>query len=752
MNYYAHTAEMPAGERDPDKSRWQPLSEHLRNVAGKARDFADPLGFAEVAKLAGLLHDLGKFSGAFQEYLAGERPGSVDTHHAVYGAALAFNRNWLGPAFVIAGHHAGLHNLHDLQDLVCGEKYDVDNRLPPLQKSFEVVLGGIREELAEPGFAKCAEDKAIIEFYVRMLFSCLVDADFLDTEQFSIGHERHPAKLDAPLLLKRLQAHRGKFHSSGELNQLRNRVFEDCLEKAREPAGFFSLTVPTGGGKTLSGMAFALEHARRNRMRRVIVVIPYLSIIEQNAAEYRKVLDPQNEAIVIEHHSAAFAKDDDQERIRSPEVLAAENWDAPIVVTTSVQFIESLFANRTSTCRKLHNIANSVILLDEVQTLPSHLLNPLLHVMRDLQKHYRTSFVFSTATQPAFIRSTSLSNGFDVNEVREIVSQPGELFRKLGRVAYEVRSEEDDWSRLVEEWADEPRALGVVNTRKQAAEWWELLRGSLKTKGLQEEELSAKRRSVFHLSSSMCAEHRTQVLNKVRRRLGEGRFCWLISTQVLEAGVDIDFPLVYRALGPLDSIVQAAGRCNREGLLPGKGRVVVFRPTDGRLPSGVYRVATGIAARLLAQLSADDLYGKPDLFQRYFGELFQYVPTDYQRRRECCIQEDREALRFREVARKAKVISDDSQAVIAPMKEAMEEVYAIRERAQSDGLRFAREDLRSLQRFMVNLHSRDIKRLESLGLFRPLLPGMDLKVLDMAAYHEHLGVVIDDRPTEDFLL
>ena len=594
MNYYAHTAETAAGERDPNKSRWQSLSTHLCNVADKAREFAESLGLADAAEQAGLLHDMGKYRVPFQEYLAGERPGSVETHHAVYGAALAFNRKWLGPAFAIAGHHAGLHNVSDLQAFVCGEKYDAISRIDPLVKRFETRLRKIPEELAEPEFANPAKDKATTEFYVRMLFSCLVDADFLDTEQFSAGRERNPVELDPPLLLKRLQAHRGTFDSSGELNQLRNRVFEDCLAKAAAPAGFFSLTVPTGGGKTLSSMAFGLEHARRHGMQRVIVVIPYLSIIEQNAAEYRKVLDPQNEGIVIEHHSAVVAKDDDDEQSRSPEELAAENWDAPVIITTSVQFIESLFANRTSKCRKLHNIANSVVLLDEVQTLPSHLLNPLLHILRDIEEHYRTSFVFSTATQPAFSRTPSLPNGFDANEVKEIVSQPGELFQKLGRVIYEVRSTQNDWSELAEEWANEPQALGVVNTRKQAAEWWALLRGQ-------------KLDGVLHLSSAMCADHRTKVLAEAQWRLENDKPCWLVSTQVVEAGVDIDFPLVYRALGPLDSIVQAAGRCNREGLLPGKGRVVVFRPKDAKLPGGAYRAATDISSRLLDQLSADDL-------------------------------------------------------------------------------------------------------------------------------------------------
>ncbi len=736
MNYYAHTAETKRGEQLSQRD-WHPLSEHLRNVGDRAQGFGQP--FALVAKWTGMLHDLGKYRIPFQEYLAGERPGSAETHHAVYGAALAFERCWLGPAFAIAGHHAGLHNLSDLQDLVGSDKYDAMNRLDSLTKRFEAELEQIPNKLAEPEFAKCAKDPAAREFYVRMLFSCLVDADFLDTEHFKIGRERHPIKMDAPLLLKRLQAHRDTFDSSGDLNKVRNKVFENCLKKAAEPPGFFSLTVPTGGGKTLSGMAFALEHARQHGMRRVIVVIPYLSIIEQNAAEYRKVLDPQNEGIVIEHHSAVNAKIDEAEQGRAPEELAAENWDAPIIVTTSVQFIGSLFASRTSRCRKLHNIANSVVLLDEVQTLPSHLLNPLLHVLRDLQRHYRVSFVFSTATQPAFRRSTSLPHGFEANEVKEIASQLGELFQKLGRVVYEVRTTESDFSELAEEWAGEPQALGVVNTRKQAAEWWE----RLCAQGLE---------GVLHLSSAMCAAHRMRVLTEAKRRLEDDQPCRLVSTQVIEAGVDIDFPLVYRALGPLDSIVQAAGRCNREGRLPGKGRVVVFRPLDAKLPGGVYRVATDIAARRLGQLFTDDLSGRPELFGRYFDELFRYVPTDHQRRRETSIQEDRENLRFREVARKARVISDDTQAVIAPMQEALEKVDAICARAQTGGPRFTREDLRDFQRFMVNLHQRDFQQLDAVGLLHPLLPGMELRVLDKAAYHDHLGVLIDHRPTEDFLL
>ena len=737
INYYAHTAETETGERHPNRGHWQPLAEHLRNVGDKARKFAEPL-LADTTEQAGLLHDLGKYRVPFQEYLAGELATSAETHHSVYGAALAFKKGWLGPAFAIAAHHAALHDLSDLQALVWGKKYDAMNHLKPLEELFETEIGEIPKELTEPEFASPGGDKAVTEFYVRMMFSCLVDADFLDTERFKVGRERHPVNLHPALLLERLQARQSKFDATSEINKIRAGIFRDCMAKASEPRGFFSLTVPTGGGKTFSGMAFALEHAQRNQMRRVIVVIPYLSIIEQNAAQYRNVLDPDDQGIVIEHHSAVDAKKGVGDQGRTPEELAAENWDAPVVVTTSVQFIESLFSNRTSTCRKLHNIANSVVLLDEVQTLPPHLLNPLLHVLRDLKEHYRTSFVFSTATQPAFGHSTSLANGFAASQVQEIASHPVELFQRLKRVEYDIRATPTDWSKLAEEWDSESQAMGVVNTRNQAAKWWELLR-------------QRKLGGVLHLSSAMCADHRAEVLKEAKGRLENGDPCRLVATQVVEAGVDIDFPLVYRALGPLDSIVQAAGRCNREGRAK-KGRVVVFRPTDGRLPSGVYRVATDITARLLDQLSTGDLSEDPALFSRYFAELFQYVPTDHQRGRECSIQEDREALRFREVARKAKVIVDDTQPVIAPRTEALEKVARIRQRAQTTGQRFTRQDLRSLQRFMVNLHMRDFQKLDTMGLLRPLLPGMELRVLDAAAYHAHLGVVIEQRPTEDFLL
>jgi len=559
MNFLAH----------PENATGQPhlLKDHLRSVGVLARRFAETANpwLVEPAQWAGMLHDLGKYRDEFQAYLREERESSVETHHAVYGAALAFQRRWPGLAFAIAGHHAGLHDLSQLQALVNDEKYKAAERLPLLLERFTTEVGPPDEQFAEPSFDHMQRTRA--ELYIRLLFSALVDADFLDTEAHYTGAMRQSYELRPDALMSRLLAEKATKSSAGELNAIRNRIFQQCLEAAELPPGFFSLTVQTGGGKTLSSMAFALRHAERHDLRRVIVVIPYLSIIEQNAAQYRRIFDPDNTGLVIEHHSAVMAPEDGEERQRSPLEYAAENWDAPIIVTTSVQFIESLFANRPARCRKLHNIARSVVIFDEVQTLPSHLLNPLLNVLRELKTHYGVSVVFSTATQPAFRHNAAtLKEGFTAHEVTEITRDTAETFHRLRRVKFKLpaNGETTDWRALAEAIAPRPQALCVVNVRRHAFELWEELRNIL---------ASDERDTVFHLSSAMCAQHRFDLLGDdkdpaaatIRYRLRTGQPCRVISTQLIEAGVDVDFPVVWRALGPLDAIVQAAGRCNREG-------------------------------------------------------------------------------------------------------------------------------------------------------------------------------------------
>lgn len=726
------------------------LHDHLREVGKLARKFAaigNPVT-AEVAEWAGLLHDLGKYREEFQDYLRNNRKSSQETHHAIYGAKLAANMRKLPLAFAIAAHHAGLHDAEALRELLAEAHYDFDC-LPELQRRFETEIGNLNLDFPEPEFRN---DKLRIEMFTRMLFSALVDADFLDTEAHYQTKDRISFGLHPERMLAQLLDEKNAKPSTGELNVLRNRIFHQCLAAAESLPGFFSLTVPTGGGKTLSGMAFALKHAHLHGLRRVIVVIPYLSIIEQNAAQYRRIFDPEDKGIVIEHHSSIKVSDDkDEQQRRSPLEYAAENWDAPIVVTTSVQFIESLFASRTSRCRKLHNIAKSVVIFDEVQTLPTHLLNPLLNVLRELQCTYGVSFVFSTATQPAFHKSSSVVEGFDKNEITEITRDTNETFQQLRRVRYHFSSpiQTLNWVQVAERMSERKQALCVVNTRRQAFELWNELQRLLPEK---------ERDSLFHLSSWMCAQHRFDLLGDdkavsaqtIRARLKSGMPCLLVSTQLIEAGVDVDFPLVLRALAPLDSIVQAAGRCNREGRLndesgrPAFGDVILFMPEENRLPPGIYQTATGITNTLLQQITEEQLSTDHQLFEQYFTRLFSYTDPDVKD-----IQELRAGFNFRTVAREARVISDDTRPVLVPYRDGREIIREIQGKGRRE---FTKHDLRRLQRYIVNLQYRDFLLLQGLRQVRELFPNWEMYVLAEGFYDNRFGVILNHRSEEDFIL
>jgi CRISPR-associated endonuclease/helicase Cas3 len=753
MNYYAHTAEDEHGKPLADEHRWQLLKDHLRAVSQLAKGFARPLGLAAEAELAGLLHDLGKYRSEFQEYLCQRRDAGAETHHAIYGAALAFRQaeqdhpHLLPAAFAIAGHHAGLPDVTDLRQNVEGKKYCTSHRVPNLLALLELELGKLRFESSPMLRGAIAnEDELALEFATRLIFAALVDADRLDTAYWPepVPPER---LLDAPGLLQRVKAERerkckasNEADANRELNRLRNNVFDDCLAVAKLAPGFFSLTVPTGGGKTLAAMAFALAHAHAHGLRRVIVVIPFLSIIEQNAKEYRRIL---GDDVVLEHHSAVPPRPDAYEEEKSAAELASENWDAPVIVTTSIQFLESLFADSPAKCRKLHRIAKSVVILDEVQTLPAHLLRPTLDAFRRLQRDCGTSFVFCSATQPAFRKSSQLPEGFTENELRPIASNVPELFQKLRRVDYHIPNPNQplDWPALAARLAEQKQVLCVVNLRRHAATVWEEVR-----KKFSEMEKS----SVFHLSSAMCAQHRLDVLDQVRELLKSGLPCRLVATQLIEAGVDVDFPVVWRAMGPLDSIVQVAGRCNREGRLPNGllGQMHVFYPADDGLPrDGLYQTATGFAASMLASLTPEELATNPDLFSRYFAMLHA-LPQEKSWR----IQELRRELMFRKVAHEAKVIKDDTRPVIVAYRDGADIVEDIQTRKPAPGeKRFDKRDLRNLQRYMVNVVRRDFDLLLGQKHLRELLPNLDLHILKSGHYHPDLGLLVNRaRPLEDY--
>ena len=714
----------------------QPLHVHLANVAKLAGTFGQAVGLHEEAVLAGSLHDLGKYRQEFQDYLRGDRASSPETQHAAYGAVWAMEKEQLLQAFVIAGHHAGLHDSADLQEI---PHKPVLGLPAALENSLQRYIAEAKPPIAlqEPSFLT---ETLQIDVAVRMLFSCLVDADRLDSAFWPLA-PLEDRRLDASSLLERVKDERQRKADKSQdspLKTSRNEIFDTCLIKAECDQGFFSLTVPTGGGKTLSAMAFALAHAQKHNLRRVIVVIPYLSIIEQNAAEYRRTLGND---VVLENHSAVKPRPDGNDDEKDALELAAENWDSPVVITTSVQFIESLLSARPSRCRKLHRIANSIVIFDEVQTLPAHLLQPTFSVFRELARQYGVSFVFSSATQPAFLKSTSLPHGFTPGEMRAIIDDPYPLFRSLRRVNYHLPRDGEtlDWPELAACMAlsKNRQSLCVVNLTKDAVKLWDLLRSALP---------EAERRMLFHLSSAMCPAHRLRVIRLMRWLLKRGQACRVVATQLIEAGVDVDFPTVWRALGPLDSIVQTAGRCNREGRSE-RGNVHVFRPVEHKIPGGVYSAATAQAAVAVARFDSPEeaeeaLATDPEIFTDYFHGLYQSVDTDL-REGGYTIQEERERLNFRTVGRRAKVIDTDTQPVIVTYGAGNRLVQAIRERQLPPGTpRFNRDDQRSLQRFMVNLRQRDFDQLLGLRLIEPLLPNLNVHVLHASCYHSERGLVL----------
>ncbi|WP_369798708.1 CRISPR-associated helicase Cas3' [Achromobacter sp. DMS1] len=541
-----------------------------------ARRFAGAFGAAELAEVQGWLHDLGKYSEAFQQRLRG---AAHRVDHSTWGARVAVRRYpHLGHllAYGIAGHHAGLANGDgEGERTALRQRLDPGFELPALDPAWEQDFT-LPAELALPRLKAHSRARANFQwaFLARMLFSCLVDADFLDTERFYLRAQGLPDYRGAdtnPPGLVQLQAELNQYLAGlsghGEVNAIRAEILRHVRERAERAPGLFSLTVPTGGGKTLASLAFALDHAIRHGLRRVIFVIPFTSIVEQNAAVFRKALGPLGDQAVLEHHSAFVQSEpprDDPEKYQAQKKLqlAMENWDAPIVVTTAVQFFESLFAARPSQCRKLHRIAGSVVVLDEAQAMPLKLLRPCVAAIDELARNYRASVVLCTATQPA-LAAPAFEGG--LTEVRELAPDPGRLFRKLERVRVRHLGMLDDEA-LAGHMRAREQVLCIVNNRRHARAVYQAM---------------ADLPGACHLTTLMCARHRSAVLDEVRARLKKGQPCRLVSTSLIEAGVDVDFPTVLRAEAGLDSIAQAAGRCNREGLRPRDGsEVLVFLPEN----------------------------------------------------------------------------------------------------------------------------------------------------------------------------
>lgn len=713
-----------------EDGRLHTLEDHLRGTAERAATFASPFGSSGWGRLAGLWHDIGKFSTNFQKYIRlasgidahiEGKPGRVD--HSTAGALLAIDPQGLGMvgrvlAYSIAGHHAGLANWSAAD----GGNAALEVRLRNQSHLHEVKSLVPDEYLNQqlPGEKLTGFDRA---FWIRMIFSCVVDADFLDTEAF-FDPEKAKARgghQDLSHLLPLFERFMEKKKLSSvdtKVNQIRDQVLNQCRQRAADAPGIFSLTVPTGGGKTLSSMAFALKHAVQHGKERIIYVIPYTSIIEQTADDFRKIF---GEA-VLEHHSNLDVDDPGKESARSR--LACENWDAPIIVTTSVQFFESLFASRTSRCRKLHSIANSVVVLDEAQLLPAEFLKPTLHALRELVKSYRTTLLITTATMPAFDPHESGDLKFDgLPDRNEIIADPEELHRDLKRITLHVPAklnEPGTWEGLASDLANHETVLCIVSRRDDARTLWQLLPAG-----------------ALHLSRLMCGEHVSQRIGEIKDRLRKGLPTRVVSTQLVEAGVDIDFPVVYRALAGLDSIAQAAGRCNREGLLD-RGNVHVFVPPS-QAPVGSLRQAEGIGRQLLADDVDDHL--APPRFEQFFRQFFwlqgprldkwQIMPDIADpNERECRYS-------FRSAAGKYRIIDDSAYASVVVAYGAGAELIRKLQSGPPD-----RMLLRKIQRYIVNLPRRLHAALLGKGLIAEVHAGIFVQQ-HRGLYDDNLGVLAD---------
>lgn len=712
--------------------RPQSLSEHLTNVAGLAGDFGAAFGAQELCRLAGLWHDVGKADPEWQRYLresaAGQQRRGSGPDHKAAGASLALDAHQELVALLIQAHHGGLQSpsggfkpwFH-----AAGRRPGVDAALQAIERE----VPGLREVQLPPR-PEYASDPLATEVLLRLAYSALVDADTLDTVAHHSGGlaARGPGSPTLDELWRRFEEfeRRTGFGPDTPVNRVRREVRQACIDAAEAEPGIFRLTVPTGGGKTRSGMAFALRHAIKHDLRRVIVAVPFTTITQQTAGQYRAIFerlaqDPR--PVVVEHHSAVAEQGGVDEDFSPGAVwqrLAAENWDAPVIVTTTVQLFESLFSNMRSRARKLHRLAGSVIILDEAQALPVGLLSPILDGLKQLVAHFSVTVVLSTATQPAF---DSLE-AFRGLALREIVPGHQAHFEQLRRVRYSWRVDRRfEWNEVAGWMKERPACLAVVNTRRHANELLDALDDP----------------AALHLSTNLCGAHRSDVLDVIRARLRAGQPCRVVATQVVEAGVDLDFPAVFRAIGPLDSIIQAAGRCNREGTLAQPGEVVVFQPPDDRMPPGPYRTGAGLAQVVSARPGFDP--GMPGSAAEYSQLLFQTAETDSHN-----IQALRRKLDFPAVAREFRMIAEETDHVLVVYGSASERrlvervIEAINHRVGDPRLLY-----RQLQPYLVAARRAEAARLTERGFIESeeCVPGVKRW---LGLYDEIRGLVADDVP------
>ena len=731
--YYAHS------KKGVDNSEWQRLIDHLNNTANLAFELGRDAGISELAQVAGRLHDIGKYSQAFQRRLDGSKH-RVD--HATAGAREIIQIFKTEPqkafanilAYCIAGHHGGLPDYGSVTD-VGGEgtllaRLDLDKTKLHDYLAYKTEIDTSTLNF-QPRLIKPIKDHRnfSVSFLTRMVFSTLVDADWLETETYMNGGRKPRGEYESiETLCERFNKSLKKFDNpQNAINQKRTETLKACTGKSAAPQGLFTLTIPTGGGKTLTSMAFALNHAVAHGLKRIIYVIPFTSIIEQNAAVFKDCLGEIN---VLEHHSnfdweqvkrrtSIEMPDDETNKASDKLKLAAENWDIPIVVTTNVQFFESLFANQKSRSRKLHNIAKSVIIFDEAQMLPREYMQPCMCAVQELVQNYGASAVFCTATQPLLKQFMP-----DMPEFTELAPDPQAMFDFYKRVQVKNEGKLPD-AELLERMNAHSQALCIVNTRKHAKGLFD---------GLAEE-------GRFHLSTLMCPAHRKETLVTIRKRLKKGETCRVFSTQIMEAGIDVDFPVGYRALAGLDSIIQAAGRVNREGKMS-SGDMFVFEPESEfikRTPTYIKQTAD-VGRSILRDFGNDPT--TMQAISAYFKMLITLQDKRAFDAKEIlpCL-EGMDGFDFKTAAEKFKLIDNNTVEVIIPYNgEAMKWVEELRYTP------YPSSTLRKLQGYTVNIYEQEFQALNVKGVIEMAADAYAvLKEQDKEVYYQRTtGLVIPE--------
>lgn len=710
---------MYIAHKGKNDSKTQSIKEHIENTANKAKIFGESFNNGDYAYICGLLHDIGKYSKEFQNKIISNSNIRVD--HSTAGAieinkSIKLSGKLL--AYCIAGHHGGLPDGGSKSDTA--DETTLNGRLKranhlPDYSYFKNEINIANFSLRKlPNIKPLNKGGFSLSFFIRMIYSCLVDSDFLDTEAFMNDNKvDRSANYDYGLFNERLKSCISKFNDKErEINKKRAEILNDCIRKSRDEKGLFTLTVPTGGGKTISSLAFAINHVIEHNMDRIIYVIPYTSIIEQNAKVFKDILGQEN---VLEHHSNFDFEDDENETLHKLK-LSSENWDIPIVVTTNVQFFESLFSNKPSRCRKIHNIANSVIIFDEAQMIPTQFLTPCLMAISELVMSYNSTCVLCSATQPSL--KDRFPKEINVNEICENTESLYEFFRRtkvINRGKMEV-------IQLTEELNKCHQVLCIVNNKKYAAEIYSKLTGD----------------GAFHLSTRMCPKHREKVLDEIKQRLKDGLRCKVVSTQLIEAGVDVDFPVVYRSTAGIDSIVQAGGRCNREGRLD-MGIINVFEPESvytKYMPSSIKRpieVAKTIMTKFQDILS-------PQAIKVYFEELYNFegqagldinnIFNELEKGAEGCNFN----FDFKQIANKFKLIDEDTIPIIVGIdKDAQELINKLRYVDEYKSV------LRAIQPYVVNIYENEFKKMNGAGKLEII--NEDVYVLrDMNMYNEKTGL------------